>query len=79
MKQLLKDQEAVNEVRSIVLEEEEKMSKETDLVSEYATEAQKDLDGVLSELETAKESLETLRKADISEIKYFSNSHSNGA
>jgi dynein heavy chain len=69
MKQLLKDQEAVSEVRAIVVDEEQKMSHETDLVSEYATEAQKDLDGVLSELDTAKESLETLRKADISEIR----------
>ena len=67
MQELLKDQKAVNEVRSIVLQEEEKMSIETNLVLEYATEAQQDLDGVLHELEAAKESLETLRKADVSD------------
>jgi dynein heavy chain len=71
MQQLVKDQDAVNEVRSIVLTEEQHMRNETELVQEYANEAQRDLNEVVTELVAARESLETLKKADISEIRYF--------
>ena len=69
MAKLLKDQEAVNEVRSIVTVEEEKMRADTDLVHRYAQEAEKDLNDVMPLLSAATESLYTLKKADISEIR----------
>lgn len=69
MDKLKKDQEAVNEVRAIVSKEEEKMRKETELVSQYAQEAEKDLANVIPLLAAAKESLNSLRKEDISELR----------
>ena len=72
MAKLLKDQAAVNEVRGIVTIEEEKMRADTDLVHRYAKEAEKDLNDVIPLLAAATESLYTLRKADISEIRFFS-------
>lgn len=71
MSKLLKDQEAVNEVRSIVSKEEEKMRNETDMVQEYANEAEKELNDVIPVLQAATESLETLKKSDISEIRVY--------
>lgn len=69
MAQLLKDQDAVNEVRAIVSREEEKMRSETEMVQKYAQEAEKDLSDVVPILAAAQESLYTLKKADISEIR----------
>ena len=69
MVKLTKDQAAVNEVRAIVLDEEEKMRNETDLVTRYAQEAEKDLADVIPLLASARESLNALNKADISEIR----------
>jgi hypothetical protein len=69
MEKLIKDQNAVNEVASIVLTEEEKMRIQTEMVAKYALEAEKDLAGVIPILATARESLYALNKADISEIR----------
>ncbi len=69
MEKLIKDKAAVNEVKAIVTKEEEKMRNETDLVSKYAMEAEKDLADVNPLLDAAKESLNALEKADISEIR----------
>lgn len=69
MAKLLKDQDAVNEVRAIVSNEEEKMRGDTDLVHRYAQEAERDLNDVVPLLSAATESLYTLKKADISEIR----------
>lgn len=69
MEKLVNDQEAVNEVRAIVQKEEEKMRTETELVRQYATEAEKDLADVIPLLSAARESLSALNKADISEIR----------
>jgi dynein heavy chain len=64
-----RDRAAVNEVRSIVAAEEEKMRTETDLVGQYANEAEKDLADVKPLLAAARESLNALNKADISEVR----------
>jgi dynein heavy chain len=69
MEKLVKDKAAVNEVKAIVAKEEEKMRNETELVSKYASEAEKDLADVNPLLDAAKESLNSLDKADISEIR----------
>jgi hypothetical protein len=73
MAQLLKDQDAVNEVRAIVSSEEEKMRADTELVHQYAQEAEKDLSDVIPLLSAATESLYTVKKADISEIRFVLN------
>jgi uncharacterized protein involved in tolerance to divalent cations len=73
MEKLLKDQVAVNEVQSIVMDEEEKMRSETELVRKYAQEAEKDLADVIPILKAAKESLYNINKSDISEIKAYTN------
>ena len=73
MEKLLKDQVAVNEVQSIVMDEEEKMRSETELVRKYAQEAEKDLADVIPILRAAKDSLEHINKSDISEIKAYTN------
>ena len=69
MEKLVKDQKAVNEVASIVSVEEEKMRLQTEMVANYALEAEKDLAEVIPILALAKESLNALNKADISEIR----------
>jgi hypothetical protein len=69
MEKLAKDQKAVNEVASIVYVEEEKMRLQTEMVAKYAEEAEKDLAGVIPILALARESLNALNKADISEIR----------
>ncbi len=68
---LVKDQEAVNEVRAIVAREEEKMRSETELVKKYAQEAEKDLASVIPILAAARDALNALNKADISEIRVY--------
>jgi len=69
MAKLEKDQLAVNEVAAIVAAEEEKMSRETEMVRAYAREAEKDLDDVIPILANAREALSAMNKADISEIR----------
>jgi dynein heavy chain len=71
MEKLVKDQAAVNEVRAIVSKEEEKMRYETELVRQYAQEAENDLANVVPLLGAAKESLNALKKSDISEIRVY--------
>lgn len=71
MEKLVKDQEAVNEVASIVSIEEEKMRQQTEMVATYAKEAEKDLAEVIPILALARESLNALNKADISEIRVY--------
>lgn len=69
LEKLRHDRAAVEEVRSLVAADEDKMRAETDLVSRYAAEAEKDLAEVKPMLATARESLNALNKADISEIR----------
>ncbi|CAH1791320.1 unnamed protein product [Owenia fusiformis] len=73
LKQLSKDQEAVDQVRDIVEQEESVMKKETEIVQDYADECQRDLASVLPAVQMAIESLDSLDKADISEIRVYQN------
>lgn len=73
MAKLEKDQQAVNEVKAIAAKEEEKMRNETELVRQYANEAEKDLASVKPLLVSAKESLNSLNKTDISEVRVYNN------
>lgn len=66
---LSRDRNAVNEVRAIVLADEEKMRVETELVMQYANEAEMDLAGVKPLLASARQALNALTKSDISEIR----------
>ena len=70
---LERDTEAVNEVKAIVAKEEEKMRQETEMVRKYALEAEKDLAAVNPLLDAARKSLNSLDKADISEIRVYNN------
>ncbi|ELU16870.1 hypothetical protein CAPTEDRAFT_116653 [Capitella teleta] len=70
--QLKKDQEAVDQVREIVSGEEAVMKKETQVVHDYADECQRDLASVIPALHGAIESLDSLDKADISELRVYS-------
>ncbi len=70
MAKLVKDQEAMNQVKAIVEQEEGKMRNETDMVQQYAQEAEKDLADVIPILAAARESLNALNKLDISEIRF---------
>ncbi|KAK7488391.1 hypothetical protein BaRGS_00020365, partial [Batillaria attramentaria] len=71
LQQLEKDQEAVEQVRQIVENEEAVMKKETQIVQDYADECQNDLASVLPALQQAIASLETLDKASVSEIRVY--------
>ncbi|KAK2187819.1 hypothetical protein NP493_153g03014 [Ridgeia piscesae] len=71
LKQLEKDQEAVDQVREIVLSEEAVMKRETEIVQEYADACQADLASVIPSLHAAITSLDSLDKADISEIRVY--------
>ncbi|XP_019625905.1 PREDICTED: LOW QUALITY PROTEIN: dynein heavy chain 6, axonemal-like [Branchiostoma belcheri] len=73
MQQLAKDQEAVDEVRLIVEEEEQTMAKEAKIIEDYAEEATRDLQSVLPALQTAITALDALDKSDISEIRVYTN------
>ncbi|XP_070577565.1 LOW QUALITY PROTEIN: dynein axonemal heavy chain 6-like [Ptychodera flava] len=72
LEQLSKDQEAVDEVRQIVEQEEAVMKREAQIVEEYADQAQKDLNSVIPALQEAIASLDSLDKSDISEIRVYS-------
>ena len=69
LKQLASDQEAVDQVHSVVQKEEEIMNEEA--VRVQADEAQRDLEGALPQLEAAIAALDALDKSDISEIRVY--------
>ena len=69
--QLEKDQEAVDQVREIVEAEEAVMKRETQIVQDYADECQADLASVIPALQSAIDSLNTLNKKDISELRVY--------
>ncbi|KAK3092231.1 hypothetical protein FSP39_000084 [Pinctada imbricata] len=73
LEQLKKDQEAVEQVREIVEQEEGVMKRETQIVQDYADECQRDLSSVIPTLIEATEALDTLDKAAISEIRVYIN------
>lgn len=71
MEQLASDQEAVDQVHSVVQKEEEIMNEEAMRVQAIAEEAQRDLGGALPQLEAAIVALDSLDKSDISEIRVY--------
>lgn len=71
MEQLASDQEAVDQVHSVVQKEEEIMNEEAMRVQAIAEEAQRDLEGALPKLEAAIVALDSLDKSDISEIRVY--------
>ncbi|XP_071996145.1 dynein axonemal heavy chain 14 isoform X2 [Engystomops pustulosus] len=71
MVKLQKDSVVVEQVRAIVQQEEEVMVQETRIVQDYAEQAQKELSDVLPALEEAVSALDSLDKADISEVKVY--------
>ncbi|XP_074663059.1 dynein axonemal heavy chain 6-like [Tubulanus polymorphus] len=71
LEQLEKDQEAVEQVKTIVEHEREIMQKETALVQNYADECQRDLASVLPALQTAIDALDALNKSDVAEIRVY--------
>ncbi|XP_038073413.1 dynein heavy chain 6, axonemal-like isoform X3 [Patiria miniata] len=73
LEQLSKDQEAVDQVRFIVQQEEATMQRETQIVQDYADQAQQDLQSVMPALQDAIAALDSLDKSDISEIRVYTN------
>ena len=71
MEQLSRDQEAVDQVHSVVQKEEEIMNEEAMRVQAIAEEAQRDLDSAIPQLEAAIAALDALDKSDISEIRVY--------
>ena len=71
LEQLASDQEAVDQVHSVVQKEEEIMNEEATRVQAIADEAQRDLEGALPQLEAAIAALDALDKSDISEIRVY--------
>ncbi|XP_075719503.1 dynein axonemal heavy chain 14 isoform X3 [Rhinoderma darwinii] len=71
MIKLHKDSVVVEQVRAIVQREEEVMVQETRIVQEYAEQSQQELTDVLPALEDAVSALDSLDKADISEVKVY--------
>ncbi|PFX28824.1 Dynein heavy chain 1, axonemal [Stylophora pistillata] len=71
LEQLASDQEAVDQVHSVVQKEEEIMNEEALRVQAIAEEAQRDLEGALPQLQAAVEALDSLDKSDISEIRVY--------
>ena len=71
LEQLASDQEAVDQVHSVVQKEEEIMNEEAMRVQAIAEEAQRDLEGALPQLEAAITALDSLDKSDISEIRVY--------
>ncbi|XP_044147930.1 LOW QUALITY PROTEIN: dynein axonemal heavy chain 14 [Bufo gargarizans] len=71
MVKLQKDSAVVEQVRAIVQQEEDVMVQETRIVQEYAEQAQQELSDVLPALEDAVSALDSLDKADISEVKVY--------
>ncbi|XP_055022499.1 LOW QUALITY PROTEIN: dynein axonemal heavy chain 6-like [Boleophthalmus pectinirostris] len=71
MKKLVVDQEKADEVRSVVKEDEASAKYQASETQAIADDAQRDLDEALPALEGANQALNSLDKADISEIKVF--------
>ncbi|XP_070782457.1 dynein axonemal heavy chain 6 [Enoplosus armatus] len=71
MEKLAIDQESADEVRKVVKEDEAMAKVEAEDTQAIADDAQKDLDEALPALEGANQALNSLDKADISEIKVF--------
>ena len=71
MEQLSRDQDAVDQVHSVVQKEEEIMNDEANRVQAIAEEAQRDLDSAIPQLEAAIAALDALDKSDISEIRVY--------
>ena len=61
----------MDQVREIVEAEEAVMQKETKVVQDYADECQADLASVIPAIQLAIDSLNTLNKKDISELRVF--------
>ncbi|MEE6473763.1 hypothetical protein FKM82_010163 [Ascaphus truei] len=70
MAKLKRDSLVVEQVSAIVKQEEEIMAQETNIVQEYAEQALQKLNEVLPILQQAVIALDSLDKADISEIRY---------
>ncbi|XP_033124826.1 dynein heavy chain 6, axonemal-like [Anneissia japonica] len=73
LEQLKVDQAAVDQVREIVVKEETVMKQETQMVQDYADQAQRDLESVIPALQEAVAALDALDKSDISEIRVYTN------
>ncbi|XP_041838798.1 dynein heavy chain 6, axonemal [Melanotaenia boesemani] len=71
MKKLAIDQERADEVRKVVKEDEALAKVKAENTQAIADDAQRDLDEALPALEGANKALNSLDKADISEIKVF--------
>ncbi|XP_029949300.1 dynein heavy chain 6, axonemal [Salarias fasciatus] len=71
MQKLTVDQEKADEVRNVVKEDEALAQVKADDTQAIADDAQRDLDEALPALEGANQALNSLDKADISEIKVF--------
>ncbi|KAK7929355.1 hypothetical protein WMY93_005750 [Mugilogobius chulae] len=71
MKKLFVDQEKADEVRRVVKEDEALAKSQAEETQAIADDAQRDLDEALPALEGANQALNSLDKADISEIKVF--------
>ncbi|XP_075057079.1 dynein axonemal heavy chain 14 [Mixophyes fleayi] len=71
MAKLKRDSTVVEQVRAIVKQEEEVMVEETRIVEDYAEHAQRALTDVLPALQEAVSALDSLDKADISEVKVY--------
>ncbi|KAG2466381.1 DYH6 protein, partial [Polypterus senegalus] len=71
MEKLTADQEAADKVRRIVKEDEAIAKVKAEETEAISAEAQRDLDEALPALEAANKALDSLDKADISEIRVF--------
>ncbi|TDH16419.1 hypothetical protein EPR50_G00020980 [Perca flavescens] len=71
MEKLAVDQESADKVRKVVTEDEALAKVKAEYTQEIAADAQRDLDEALPALEGANQALNSLDKADISEIKVF--------
>ncbi|KAA8595375.1 hypothetical protein FQN60_012510 [Etheostoma spectabile] len=71
MEKLAVDQESADKVRKVVTEDEAMAKVKAEYTQEIAADAQRDLDEALPALEGANQALNSLDKADISEIKVF--------
>ncbi|XP_051785909.1 dynein axonemal heavy chain 6 [Erpetoichthys calabaricus] len=71
MEKLTADQEAADKVRRIVKEDEAIAKVKAEETQAISAEAQRDLDEALPALEAANKALDSLDKADISEIRVF--------
>ncbi|KAM4694195.1 dynein axonemal heavy chain 14 [Discoglossus pictus] len=71
MEKLKRDSLVVEQVRTIVKEQEEIMAQETKIVQEYAELAVQELAEVLPVLQQAVSALDSLDKADISEVRVY--------